>query len=172
MNKKYLYFVEGDCEQQFINALKEQPSRIVSGKVKKYNVIQKMIPKSQLLSIQPGTTVVFIFDTDIKNTEILDRNIQMVKKCCGRIQLVFLMQVLQFEDEIVRGTDIKKVQDLTKSKSNSNFKTDFCRMKTADCRRLLERHHLDLGKIWITKPSKEFKKYKSEKGVAALKLQE
>ena len=38
------------------------------------NVIQKLIPKSQLLSIQPGTTIVFVFDTDIEKTNVLDQN--------------------------------------------------------------------------------------------------
>ena len=34
------------------------------------------------------------------------------------------------------------------SSSIRNFKTDFCRPKPADCRAMLERHGLDVGKLW------------------------
>ena len=70
MNSKCIYFAEGSCEEQLVSALKLQPARLVSGKVKVYNVIQKLIPKSQLLSIQPGTIVVLVFDTDVPVTGI------------------------------------------------------------------------------------------------------
>lgn len=63
---KCIYYVEGPCEQQLIAALKESPSKLLPGKVKVYNVIQNLIPKSQLLSIQAGTMVVLAFDTDVE----------------------------------------------------------------------------------------------------------
>lgn len=68
MNNKCIYYVEGPCEQQLIVALKENPSRLLPGKVKVYNVIQNLIPKSQMLSIQSGTKIVLVFDTDVEQT--------------------------------------------------------------------------------------------------------
>ena len=68
MNNKCIYYVEGPCEQQLISALKEEPARLIPGKVKVYNVVQNLIPKSQMLSIQSGTTVVLVFDTDVMQT--------------------------------------------------------------------------------------------------------
>ena len=58
------------------------------------------------------------------------------------------------KDELVRCTDVKKVTDLTQSQSLSNFKTAFCRIK--DLRELLERHCIDLPKLWTTNPPEMF----------------
>lgn len=52
MKNNYIYFVEGKCEATLLTALKEQPQKIVSGKVKVFNVIANLIPRSQLLTIQ------------------------------------------------------------------------------------------------------------------------
>ena len=65
---KCIYYVEGPCEQQLIAALKETPGKLIPGKVKVFNVVQNLIPKSQMLSIQAGTTVVLVFDTDVSQT--------------------------------------------------------------------------------------------------------
>ena len=51
MNNKCIYYVEGPCEQQLIAALKEAPERLIPGKIKVFNVVQNLIPKSQMLSI-------------------------------------------------------------------------------------------------------------------------
>ena len=74
MSSKCIYYVEGLCEQQLIAALKENPARLISGKVRVFNVIQNLIPKSQMISIQAGTTVVLVFDTDVPQTTNLRKN--------------------------------------------------------------------------------------------------
>ena len=157
MNSKCIYFVEGKCEKQLINALKISPEILTPGKVKVYNVKQNLIPKSQLLAIQPRTKVALVFDTDVEDRKALDKNIEMLRKYCSNVTVINMMQVLDFEDEIVRSTDVSKAQELTKSRSVSNFKTDFCRMKVNDCRSLLERHQLDIVKMWTTEPPETFK---------------
>lgn len=157
MNSKCIYFVEGECEKQLINALKISPEILTPGKVKVYNVKQNLIPKSQLLAIQPRTKVALVFDTDVEDRKALDKNIEMLRKYCSNVTVINMMQVLDFEDEIVRSTDVIKAQELTKSRSVSNFKTDFCRMKVNDCRSLLERHQLDIVKMWTTEPPETFK---------------
>ena len=48
MNNKCIYYVEGPCEQQLIAALKEAPERLIPGKIKVFNVVQNLIPKSQM----------------------------------------------------------------------------------------------------------------------------
>lgn len=72
------------------------------------------------------------------------------------MKIVYLAQVLNFEDEIVRATDINKAIELTKSKSTSNFKTDFCKLKVPECRELLKRHNFDVSKLWTKKVPKAF----------------
>ena len=107
--------------------------------------------------IQPRTKVGLVFDTDVEDRKALDKNIEMLRKYCSNVTVINMMQVLDFEDEIVRSTDVNKAQELTKSRSVSNFKTDFCRMKVNDCRSLLERHQLDIVKMWTTEPPETFK---------------
>ena len=75
MKNNCIYFVEGKCEAALLAALKERPQKIVSGRVKIFNVIEKLIPRSQLVTIQVGTTIVFVFDTDVPITESLKKNI-------------------------------------------------------------------------------------------------
>ena len=88
MNNKCIYYVEGPCEQQLISALKEEPARLLPGKVKVYNVVQNLIPKSQMLSIQPGTTVVLVFDTDVMQTANLKKNLELLNRYCGKLHIV------------------------------------------------------------------------------------
>ncbi len=106
--------------------------------------------------IMSGTTVVFAFDTDVEKTDVLKKNVDRVKRYAEQIKIVYLAQVLNFEDEIIRATDVKRVRDLTRSESVSEFKSDFCRMKPTDCRSSLERHHFDNSKIWVTVPPAGF----------------
>ena len=156
MNGKCIYYVEGSCEQQLIAALKEKPARLIPGKVRVFNVIQNLIPKSQMISIQTGTTVVLVFDTDVSQTATLRKNLELLNRYCGRLQIVYLPQVLKIEDELTRCTNVKSVVELTRSNSVRNFKTDFCRLKVRDCRAMLERHRLDVGRLWMTAPPKSF----------------
>ncbi len=75
-----------------------------------------------------------VFDTDIEITEYLKKNIKMLKDFCSRLEILTIAQVLNFEDEIVRSTDVDKAQDLTKSDSISDFKRSVNRMK--ECKEL------------------------------------
>ena len=146
MKNNCIYFAEGKCEERLLNALKENPQKIQSGRVKVFNVIQKLLPKSQLVTIQTGTTVVLVFDTDVPNTEFLHENIRRLKMLCSKVRLVFLPQVLNLEDELVRCSEIKSVVELTHSKSNKDFKRDFCSM--SNVRSVLDRVNLNVNSLW------------------------
>jgi hypothetical protein len=52
--------------------------------------------------------------------------------------------------------------ELTKSGSVKNFKTDFCKMKTKDCRSMLERHKLDYARLWMTKTPEAYYSWQVE----------
>lgn len=60
------YFVEGECEQKLLNAIKTAPSLVQPGKVRVFNVIQDVLSKSHLHPIKEGL-VVFVFDSDVPN---------------------------------------------------------------------------------------------------------
>ena len=156
MSNKCIYYVEGPCEQQLIAALKENPAKLIPGKVKVFNVVQNLIPKSQMLSIQAGTTVVLVFDTDVDQTAKLKKNLELLSRYCSKLHIVFLPQVLNLEDELVRCTDVNQVAELTRSSSIRNFKTDFCKLKVKDCRAMLERHGLETEKLWTTRVPEAF----------------
>lgn len=149
-----IYFVEGECEYALLHALKEHPALIAPGKIKVLNVLTEEISKSRVIMISPGTTVVFVFDTDVPITEKLKRNIARIEQYCTSTQLVFLPQVRNLEDELVRCTDVTKVTELTKSKSTSNFKSDLC--KTSNLRAVLTKHQIDVLRLWTTNPPETF----------------
>ena len=151
---RVVYFVEGECEEKLINALKEKPSKVHPGKVKKVNMIQNELSKSQLVQIQAGTVVVLVFDTDVPVTDCLKKNIKLLEEKCTRVIIVCLAQVLNFEDEIVRCTDVTRVEDLTHSRSKKDFKRDFC--TSTNTRNLLEQHHVDVAALWTKTPPEEF----------------
>lgn len=44
MKNNVFYFVEGKCEAALLQALKEPPQRIMSGKIREFNLIQQVIP--------------------------------------------------------------------------------------------------------------------------------
>lgn len=152
--KNCIYFVEGECEEALLSALKENPALIAQGKIKVLNVLTEDISKSRVIMISPGTTVVFVFDTDVPITDILKRNIARIEQYCTNSKLIFLPQVRNLEDELVRCTDVSKVTELTKSKSISNFKSDFC--KTSNLRAVLTKHQIDVLRLWTTNPPEPF----------------
>lgn len=154
MKSNCIYFAEGRCEERLINALKEAPQRIQPGRVKVLNVVQEYLTKSQLITIQAGSTVVLVFDTDVKQTECLRENISRLKKLCSKVKIVYLPQVLNFEDELVRCSDIKAVTDLTHSKSVKDFKRDFCAM--TNTRSALDRVNLKVESLWTEASPEEF----------------
>lgn len=158
MNNRCIYFVEGQCEELLVKALRQQPARLIPGKVKVLNPVQNPIPPSILLTISPGMTVVLVYDTDRPETENLLNNIALLKKSCGKVRLIHLMQVRALEDELVRCTDVREAMELTKSATKKDFKSDFCKLSPQKCRQLLERHQLDADKLWTSSAPAPFDK--------------
>lgn len=60
-----------------------------------------------------------------------------------------------FEDELLRSTNAKNIIEITKSKSKSDFKRDFCKLDN-NCRKALERHNFNIDKFWVNKPNNKF----------------
>lgn len=99
MNRNCYYFVEGSCEKTFIDALKENPSQLIAGKVTVLNVVQNKIKSSILIGLKERSRIVFVFDTDIDNNiSILKDNIKSVKKYCHKVEIITIPQVNNFED--------------------------------------------------------------------------
>ncbi len=154
--RKCIYLTEGECEEKLIKALKEKPSLIVPGKVKKFNVIQDELPVSLLIQFDPGSMVALVFDTDKEETEHLRKNLELLRSLSFKVEVLTILQVLNFEDEIERATDVDKAQELTKSRTVGDFKSAVNRMKEKEFRNALKRHKLDIGRLWNQKPPKPF----------------
>ena len=97
-----------------------------------------------------------VLESDVPQTSNLKKNLELLTRYCVELKIIFLPQVLDLEDELVRCTDVRTAMELTKSGSVKNFKTDFCKMKTKDCRSMLERHKLDCARLWMTKTPEAF----------------
>lgn len=155
-NRKCYYFTEGQCEEKLVKALKLKPALLKSGKVKLFNVVQNILPVSILMSIEPGSVAVLVFDTDKDETDHLKQNIKLLKKRCTGVEVLTILQVLNFEDEVERATDVNCAENLTRSKTVEDFKSSVNRMKEIDLRRALERHKLSMNTLWTKEPPKSF----------------
>lgn len=156
-----IYFVEGECEQKLISELKKEPALMVPGKARVFNVLTKRISSSQLMVIKPGTNVCMVFDTDgEQNLTILNENIKKLKTYVSNVHIYLLIQVQNLEDELVRSTDLKRIEDLTNSQSRKDFKRAFLSMN--NCRDVLEQHGFDITQMWCTKALGVFSKLESK----------
>lgn len=156
MNRKCVYLAEGECEEKLLKALKDKPSLITPGKVKRFNAIQNELKTNNLVTFSPGSMVVIVFDTDKEITAHLKKNIELLNSRCKGVKVVTIAQVLNFEDEIVRSTDVAKAEELTKSKSIGDFKSAVNKMKESEFRHALERHHFNIEKLWKQTPPETF----------------
>ena len=94
----FQYYVEGDDEKRLIEVLKTDMRLIIPGKVQILNVVQERLTDLKLRTLQDGTTLVFVFDTDVGVPTILNENIIKAKKsaqslflCDGSFLTYFLL---------------------------------------------------------------------------------
>ena len=80
MKDVYQYFVEGDDEKRLIEVLKTDMRLIQPGKVQVVNVVQERLTGLKLRVLSEGTILIFVFDTDSGNIDILNENIKKAKK--------------------------------------------------------------------------------------------
>ena len=59
-----------------------------------------------------------------KHVDILKKNIEFLLKQVIIKDVVCITQVMNLEDELVRSCSIKRISELTRSKSNTDFKKD------------------------------------------------
>lgn len=116
------------------------------------------------MSFQPGSCVVFVFDTDVEDTNILRKNISLVESMCSQVKLLTVMQVLTFEVEIEYATDVKHAQELTQTATISDFKSAVNKMKDIEFRNALKRHKLDMIKLWAKKMPTVVQSFQQESG--------
>lgn len=145
------YFVEGQCEKALVNELKNSPQLIHSGSIQIVNVVENTISRSMLAKLDSQSHVVFIFDTDTKNEDVLQKNIAAVKKYIPGVKLSIIPQVENLEDELVYSCNIKRIEEfLSKGKTVKDFKHEFIRV--SNLRSILVKNKFDINKIWTRLP--------------------
>jgi len=134
MNRTYQYYVEGPDDKKVVEVLKRDFKCIASGKVEVFNVVQRAISKTRIRALNTGVIVVLIYDTDNPHSQILENNIQTLKKDSRIHKVLCIPQVDNLEDELVRACNINSVTELTKSKTKAGFKKDILRCNNLEQR--------------------------------------
>lgn len=152
----YHYYVEGEDEKKLLEVLKRDLGCIESGKVEKVNVVHTKFSIARIRTLKPDTIVVFIYDTDVDDTlEILQYNIDFLKKQKGIKQVICIPQVNNLEEELLYACNIKKITELTKSDSKTNYKRDLLNCSNLAGR--LSACGFNITKLWSRMPSNGFK---------------
>lgn len=151
----YVYFVEGECEEKMVNVLKHHFHFIQNGRVKHISPAHKKITEALCRTLSNKTNAVLVFDTDVNDCsilKILEDNIKFLKDSPNISNVICIPQVLNFEDEIMRSTDIKKLSGLFSAKSKADFKRNFIKTKEEVVFKDLKQHHFDFEKFWKSNP--------------------
>lgn len=151
----YHYYVEGDDEKRLLDVLKREVGCIKSGKVEKFNVIQQKFTMLRIRTLKPKTIVVLVYDTDVEtNVNILEYNINFLKKQSGIKGVICIPQVSNLEDELLRACNLKNIVELTNSTTKNDYKRDLIRC--SDLASQLNRRMFDIAMFWNRKPTNKF----------------
>lgn len=168
MTKIFHYFVEGECEAKLINEIKvPKVDWVLPGKVEVLNVVNEKISKQRLMVLKPKTNIILIYDIDVENTEILNYNIEMLKKYNFK-NIYHIQSINNFEDELVFSTSLKRINEMYNTVSVDEFKTKFVHQN--DLLSKLKRINYDNSKMWSRVNNREpFKKYSRKEDLAIIK---
>lgn len=153
----YQYYVEGEDEKCILEVLKRDFGCIASGKIDKFNMIQNRFTVARIRPLKQGTIVVLVYDTDVENTEILRQNIDFLRKQSGVGDVICIPQVKNLEDELLFACQIKSIEELTHSRTKTNYKRDLI-----NCTNLAERLkkcNFDISKLWCRVPMNKFQEF-------------
>lgn len=153
-------YVEGEDEKKLIDTLKTKLGVIKPGKVQKLNVVAQEITDMRLRALAPGTMVVLVFDTDTGNPDILKKNIKLLDACTSVSEIVLIPQVPNLEEELVRSCDIKRIEELLKSKSRREFKSDLIRVSNLDAK--LQEHQFNINLFWCGSPTTPYQNIENQ----------
>lgn len=100
---KYIYFVEGQDEENVVNTLKGIENRyIFAGKCRVLNVIQEDIKKSLLMTLNKSTIAIVVYDNDVianrslnpeKAKGKINQNIKLLNEYCKMSLLYVNMKI-------------------------------------------------------------------------------
>lgn len=156
----YQYFVEGEDERKIINTLKSDMKMIYPGKVQVFNCVKQKLTKMRLMTLQDGTAVVLVFDSDAGNLSILKDNMKLLQQQSNISEIICVVQVKNLEDELVRACNIKQIKELLGIESNSAYKRAL--LKEKNLSKKLTDHEFDITKFWCMKDDAIYKTIPNE----------
>lgn len=148
--RKTIYLVEGEDEKKIVQMLISDFRFVRPGKVYVMNILQRKVTKARAATWGENVSVILIFDTDVMRTNIFDQNLAMLKKLSNVRETIFIPQVLNLEDELLRASKIKHIRAITKSRTDGEWKGDLIR-RTNLQKRFIE-IGFDIDKFWNTSP--------------------
>ncbi len=159
---KYHYFVEGQCEKVFLKTLMFCDEELIKeGKIDIFNFVGEIFPSARATTIAKDTVVVIVFDADAGNPKLLKQNIDILnKRASSHIKdIVFVISINNFEEELVYSTNLKTINDMFKTKSISEFKTKLLRHDSLNAK--LKEIEFDINKIWSRQVTTIYKDIKN-----------
>ena len=150
--------------RKLINALKVgRDNKIAAGKVEVFNIIQSPLSRMRAAMLRRGTIVILVYDTDVLKTDMLKRNVKILKE--SGVSAIYHVQSLQnFEDEIVYATSLQDINEFFHTSGRGEFKSAFIAHK--DIVAKLQKMDFDDRKIWSRVNEKEpFGEYSSQKSL-------
>lgn len=146
MARNIQYFVEGECEEKFINTYKMPPiDYFLPGKVDVFNILNKKLSKPRILNIKNNAIIILVYDTDTFDTSILDENISMLKEN-GFNDIYHIQSIKTFEEEIIYSSKAKSINTIFKTQGLDEFKAKFIRC--GNLKSKLDSVSFDEDKIW------------------------
>lgn len=154
----YHYYVEGEDEKSLLDVLKSDLRCIESGKVDKFNVVQNKFTNARIRPLKTGTIVVLVYDTDVEtNMDILQYNVDFLKKQSGIKDVICIPQVKDLEEELKYACGLKNIRELTKSGTKTDYKRDLISCSNLGAR--LSKCNFDITKFWSRLPNNKFRPF-------------
>lgn len=168
MSKIYQYFVEGECEEKLINALKTRPvDYLTPGKVTVFNFTNRLITNPRIAVLNKDTIIILVYDIDVNKTDILEKNIAKLNKF-GFKKIYHVQSINNFEDEIVFSTNIKSINNLFNTVGKEEFKKEF--IHSSNIIKKLDSVEFNKNKIWSRLNTKEpFNKYSNKESIKIIR---
>ena len=161
---KWIYYVEGECEQSFLKAFMYSKNNLFKpGKVEVYNFNNKKITKGFAYAVKSDTNFVIVIDTDKDDASVLDENIAMLLKhsCLKKSSIYIVLSIKNFEDEILYAcSKLNNIHEMFNTNSVSDFKKKFIKQQNLEAK--LIGLGFDIYKMWSRKPEHPFEKFENE----------
>jgi hypothetical protein len=147
-NSKILYITEGETDKKVIDSLKSK--YLISGQVKVQNPATKNLSRI-VRTIAKPTTCILIFDQDVfkngkVNPNIIKTNIKLLERTPNVNKIIIISQEDDLEDELIRSTSIRRIEELLDSRSKRNVKTDI--LNCSNLLKKLEDKDFNIEKLW------------------------